>query len=296
MENMVTKEDIIGLVGVGTMGKCMLNSILKNGYSVLAYDPFIGAQEFAKKNGAKIAKDINEVAKKSKLIILSLPTPKHCFETINSIKENLNLNQVIVDTSTIGPEDSKKNFEIIKYTGCKYIDAPILGRPDSVGNWLLPAGGDKNTIKNISPVIETFAKKIVYVGEIGSGNSLKLLNQLMFSTINCISAEVMVLAEKVGIDKKVFYDVISNSNAATVSGLFKETAFRIVEDKYNEPTFTVELLCKDVGLGMDMLKDKGIIPVVSKFVQDINELAKGCGYTKEDTSSIAKIFEEKYDI
>jgi 3-hydroxyisobutyrate dehydrogenase-like beta-hydroxyacid dehydrogenase len=178
--------------------------------------------------------------------------------------------------------------------GGSYIDAPVLGRPGIAGDWVLPAGGPEEAIKYVKPVLNTFAKEIIRVGENGSGNSFKLLNQLMFSVINGISTEVMALTGILGIDSKKFYEVICNSGAATVSGLFIETAGRIVEDRFYEPTFTLELLCKDADLGIRMVKNAGAYPLISGFVQNLNENAKGVGLAKQDTSSIFKIFRNYY--
>jgi 3-hydroxyisobutyrate dehydrogenase-like beta-hydroxyacid dehydrogenase len=199
-----------------------------------------------------------------------------------------------VDTSTVSPQTSQKGAEMIAVKGASYVDAPILGRPSAAGNWLLPSGGSEKAIEFATPALLTFAKKVVRVGDTGSGNALKLLNQLMFSVINCVSAEVMALTEVVGIDKKAFYETVAGSDAATVSGLFKETARRVVSEEYDNPTFTVELLCKDAGLGIQMAKDAGVTPLIAGFVQMINENAKGKGLAKQDTSAIAKVFEEHF--
>jgi 3-hydroxyisobutyrate dehydrogenase-like beta-hydroxyacid dehydrogenase len=225
---------------------------------------------------------------------MSLPAPKQVFETLNAILEKLTPDHVIVDTSTVSPETSKEGARIVGTRGARYVDAPILGRPSAAGNWLLPSGGSEDAIEFARPALETFAKSSIRVGETGSGNAFKLLNQLMFSVINGVSAEVMALTEVVGIDKKAFYDVIANSSAATVSGLFKETGRRIVTGSYDNPTFTVELLCKDAALGIQMTKDFGVTPLIAGFVQMLNENAKGKGLGKEDTSAITKVFEEHF--
>jgi len=287
----------VGLIGVGTMGKCMLDRLIANGFGVAAYDPFPAAQDYAKEKGAKVVANPAEVAKEARLIIMSLPAPKHVFDVIsgeNGLLGELTDGHVVVDTSTVSPETSKKGAEMVAERGADYVDAPILGRPSAVGNWLLPSGGTEKAIEFAKPALLTFAKNVVRVGDTGSGNAVKLLNQLMFSVINCISTEVMALTEKVGIDKKVFYDVVANSGAATVSGLFKETGRRIVSDEYDNPTFTVELLCKDAALGIQMAKDAGITPLIAGFVQMINENAKGKGLAKQDTSAIVKVFQEHF--
>lgn len=289
--------ETVGLVGVGTMGKCMLECLIANGFKVAAYDPFPAARDYAREKGAGVVSSPAELAKLAKLIIMSLPGPKQVFDVIEGEKgliEELTEEHVVVDTSTVSPQTSQKGLEMVTAKGAGYVDAPILGRPSAVGNWLLPSGGTEKAIEFATPALLTFAKKVVRVGDVGSGNAVKLLNQLMFSVINCVSTEVMALTELVGVDKKVFYDVVANSNAATVSGLFKETARRIVSEEYDDPTFTVELLCKDAGLGIEMAKNAGVTPLIAGFVQIINENAKGKGLAKQDTSAITKIFEEHF--
>jgi 3-hydroxyisobutyrate dehydrogenase-like beta-hydroxyacid dehydrogenase len=284
----------VGLIGVGTMGRCMLDRMLDAGFTAVAYDPFQGAAEYIRSRGARLADGPAEVAACSKLIIMSLPGPKQVLESLEAFLEKISPEHIIVDTSTVSPETTKEGARLAGGKGARYVDAPILGRPSAVGNWLLPAGGPADAIEFARPVLETFARAVVRVGDSGAGNAFKLLNQLMFSVINAISAEVMALTDVLGIDRKVFFDVISNSGAATVSGLFKETAGRIVDDRYDSPTFTVELLCKDAGLGLQMAKEAGVSPLISGFVQVINENAKGKGLAKKDTSSLTKVFREYF--
>ncbi|MDR3588840.1 MAG: NAD(P)-dependent oxidoreductase [Negativicutes bacterium] len=291
------KTETVGLVGVGTMGKCMLERLLAGGFKVAAYDPFPAAQAYAREKGATVAASPAELARTAKLVIMSLPGPGQVFEVIggeNGLLEALTCEHVIVDTSTVSPQTSQQGAQMVAAKGASYVDAPVLGRPSAAGNWLLPSGGGERAIAFASPALLTFAKQVVRVGDIGAGNALKLLNQLMFSVINCVSTEIMALTELVGIDKKVFYEVVANSGAATVSGLFKETARRTVSQEYDDPTFTVELLCKDAALGIQMTKDAGATPLIAGFVQMINENAKAKGLAKQDTSAIIKVFEQHF--
>lgn len=287
----------IGVIGIGTMGRCILDKLIEHGYDVVATDKSDSAKEYIKSKGATLLETPLEIAKEAKIIIMSLPTPQVVQAVVggeDGLLEALTEEHVVIDTSTVAPETSKKAQEIIAAKGAKYVDAPILGRPVAVGNWLMPAGGDNDAIEKVTPVLRTMAKAVVNVGETGSGNALKLLNQLMFSTINAITSEVMSLSEKVGIDKKVFYESVANSGAATVNGLFCEVGKRIVEERYDDPTFTVALLCKDAQLGIDMAKSNGITPVIADYIQMYNLNARR-GHGNEDTSALVKLFEDIYN-
>ena len=124
----------------------------------------------------------------------------------------------------------------------------------------------------------------------GWGNVVKLLNNMMFGAINSITAEIFAICKKFGMDPKIFYETIANSGAATVSNLFKEVGSKIVNGNF-EPVFTVELLHKDMMLGIEMAKRLGVPLFVSQNNQIPNELAKLLGYGKEDTASVIKVYD-----
>lgn len=293
MSSTISKNNV-GLIGVGTMGRYMLEYLQKGGYAVAAYDPFPDAQAYIREQGAVQCRNAGEVAERAEVIVFSLPKPENVFATIEALKAHLTAEHILVDTSTVSPETTYECIRRISETRAGYVDAPILGRPSAAGKWLLPSGGSEADVARVKPYLCTFARDAIRVGDSGAGNAFKLLNQLMFSVINGISAEVMALTDVMGIERKVFYDVISQSGAATVSGLFKETAVRSVDDHYDDPNFTVELLCKDAGLGIQMAKEAGVSPLIASFVQSINENAKGRGLAKQDTSSVTKLFREFY--
>jgi 3-hydroxyisobutyrate dehydrogenase/2-hydroxy-3-oxopropionate reductase len=119
---------------------------------------------------------------------------------------------------------------------------------------------------------------------------VKLLNQLMFGAINAVTAEVMAIAGRMGIEPRLFYETIAGSNAGTVSNLFKELGARICEDRYAEPTFSVDLLEKDVHLAVDMARRHGAPPLISTTVEFLNEAAKTQGFGSLDTSVMWKCY------
>lgn len=284
----------VGLIGVGVMGRCMLTRLIEAGYEVTAFDLSGSAREYASGLGAHMADSTTDLASRANVLILSLPASAHVLSTIRTIEPFLTSRHIIVDTSTVDPATSREGARIAGLKGARYVDAPILGRPSAAGKWLLPSGGPADAIETVRPILETFARSAVRVGDTGTGNAFKLLNQLMFSVINGISAEVMALADTLGIDRRTFYDVVANSGAATVSGLFKETAGRIVDERFDDPTFTVELLVKDAGLGLEMARSAGLHPQIAGFVQAINEDAKAMGFARLDTSALYTLFRKSF--
>ena len=287
----------IGLVGCGRMGRCMLQSMLDRQYLVVVYDKFPAASEGAEKMGAQLANSPKELAQKTQLIILSMPGPAELEDVIfgnSGLIGGLNSDHVVIDTSTVDPGTTRGIASRLADVGAAYLDSPILGRPSATGRWMMPTGGNPQALKKAKPVLLAFAANAIHVGDSGAGNALKLLNQLMFSCINAVSSEVMAICDHVGIDKKVFYDTVAGSSAATVSGLFREVGKSIVNEGYDSPAFTVDLLIKDARLAIQMAKESDAPPLIAGTVQMFNEIAHAQGLGAQDTSALFKVFSQHY--
>ncbi len=288
----------IGLIGCGRMGRCMLECMMKSGYPVIVYDKYPPAIESAKEMGAQAAETPRQLAAAADIVLMSLPGPAQLEDVIwgeSGLIYGMTSDHVIIDTSTVDPGTTRSfSARIAEEIGAAYLDCPILGRPSAAGKWMLPTGGNPKALEKVRPVLLTFAADAISVGASGAGNALKLLNQLMFSCINAISAEVMAISDHVGIDKEVFYATVAGSSAATVSGLFREVGKSIVENRFTSPSFTVDLLIKDAKLGLQMAADANAPSVIAGMVQIYNELAHTEGLGVQDTSSLYKVFSQHY--
>jgi len=288
----------VGIIGVGTMGSKMAGKLINAGYAVFTRDIDEAAEERARKLGAKVVNSPKEVAEYTEIILLSLPMPSDVKEVVleeDGILTNSKNNRTIVDLSRVDPFSTQNNEEEAKKVGVSYIDAPVLGRPQKCGNWTLPVGGDKKDLEKVRKVLEILAAKIIYVGPSGYGNIVKLLNNMMLGAINSVTAEILAICTKLGMSPKVLYETIANSGAASVSNLFKELGPKILNRDF-EPLFAIDLLHKDVRLGIQMAKQVGVPLFVSEANQRLNEMARLMGFGKEDTASVIKVYEKLLDI
>jgi len=288
----------IGIIGVGTMGSKMAEKLINADYTVFARDIDEAAEERARKLGARVVSSPKEVAEYAEVILLSLPMPSDVEEVVlgeDGILKNPKNDRIIVDLSTVDPFSTQRNAKEAKKVGVGYIDAPVLGRPQRCGNWTLPVGGEKKDLEKVRKVLEVLAAKIIYVGPSGYGNIVKLLNNMMFGAINSITCEIFAICAKLGMNPKVLYETIAESGAASVSGLFKELGPKILKRDF-EPLFAVDLLCKDVSLGIQMAKKVDVPLFVSEANQHLNEMARLMGFGKEDTASVVKVYEKLLNI
>lgn len=284
----------VGLIGFGLMGAPMARRLLQAGHSVIVVDANADALVRAEKLGCSTATDPAALASHASVVILSLPTPELVRQVVHAgddcLLDGATLeDSVIIDTSTVDPQTSRDNATLAAARGVGYLDCPILGRPSNVGSWTLPAGGDAAHLDQVRPILGAFASTVIHLGPVGQGNTVKLLNNLMFGAINSITAEMFSLSDHVGIDRGLLFDTIAGSGAATVSNLFKELAPKIVDEDF-EPNFTVNNLVKDIGLGIEMAALSGVRLPFSEAGQALNKRAQELGLGLEDSAAVVKIY------
>lgn len=281
----------VAVVGVGVMGRVAAEAIIAQGHSVVAYDPSPQALENIQKYGATAAGSVAEAVAETDVIIMFLPGPSQVRQVVAGeagVLVNARKGVVIVDHSTIDPDTTRDMAKLADAAGFSYIDAPVLGRPSVVGNWCLPCGQTEGALDKGVSVLECYASNIIPAGGPGSGNTIKLLNQMMFGAINAMTAEMMAVASTMGLEPAKLYEIMISSGAGTVSNLFKELGSRIAEDNYENPTFSVDLLIKDVNLGVEMARNNNAPVLMGRIVEQLNETARAQGYGAKDTSVMWK--------
>ena len=285
----------IGLVGVGTMGTQIGKTIVAGGHALVARDIDPAAEARAREMGAEVVGSPRAVAEKTDLALLSLPLPSDVAEVVlrehDGLLAGARPGYVIVDLSTVDPLSTQRNYKVAKEKGVGYLDAPVLGRPQTCGKWTLPVGGDAEALEKARPALDLLARRIVPVGSSGWGDLVKVLNNMMFAAINSITVEIMALCAKMGMDPKVLYETIANSGAASVSNLFVELGPKILARDF-DPRFTVDLLYKDVSLGLDMARAVKAPLLITPACQVLNEMGRAKGLGAQDTSALVNIYEE----
>ncbi len=277
----------IGIIGTGVMGLTVAEKIIAAGHNLTVYDLSADAAKRTENFGAQIVQTPKDVSLHSDIVLLFLPGPVEVIDCVSSPDGLLNGMQpgsIIVDMSTSDPDVSEKVYRLAAKKGVDFLDAPVLGRPATVGYWALPVGGKEDVIKRCKPVFKIFAAHVFHAGPVGAGHKIKLLNQLMFGAINAMTAEMMAIADKIGIEPSRLFEIITASKAGTVSNLFKELGKRVADGNYEDPTFTVNLLIKDVKLAVQMAKGNNAPPLLARTVEFINEVSQAQGLGNKDTS------------
>jgi 3-hydroxyisobutyrate dehydrogenase-like beta-hydroxyacid dehydrogenase len=276
----------IAIIGLGVMGRAAATRLREHGHELVVHDPAPGTAERAAAIGASSAASVEAAAVAADSVLLFLPGPAHVRAVVPALCAACPAGSVIVDHSTADPETAEAMAALALQAGLGWADAPVLGRPAAVGRWAHPVGQTPGALARVEPVLRACARTIIDVGGPGAGHMVKLLNQMMFGAINAMTAEMMSISDRLGLPPARLFEIISASEAGTVSNLFRELGQRIAEERYDDPTFSVALLDKDIRLGLAMARAAGAEPRLGAVVAELNAEAIEHGLAASDTSAM----------
>lgn len=283
----------VTVLGLGTMGSKIAQAIAEADHQVRGFDPVPAARAAAAGGGVDVCDSAADAITGAEVIVLSLPRPEHVLEAVNGPLGSAAAGTVVADLSTIDPGTARRAAELLTERGVDYVDAPVLGRPDKIGKWTLPAGGTESACAQVTAVLQgTAAAKVTRVGDVGAGSVVKVLNNLMFGAINSITAEALAACELAGVDPMVFVQTVADSGAATVSNLFKELAPRMVAGDY-EPAFTLALLAKDNRLALQLADEVGAHAPMAQTIDKINSDATELGHQDQDSGVVLELYRSR---
>lgn len=178
----------IGLIGSGLIGKGIGLNLLKAGYNVTVLEHKSRENiNYLLNNGAFVTNNLEELAKKCKKIILCLPSSDEVELVLlkeNGLIDLLGEDSLIIDCTTANPNSTNKIQKISKDRKIHYLDAPVIRGPQEAlaGKLITVVGGDREQYKINKKIIDCFSEKVIYVGESGSANKLKLINNFISMT------------------------------------------------------------------------------------------------------------------
>jgi len=283
-----------GFIGLGRMGRPMSLNLLQKGFPLTVSNRSRGVVDELAGQGATPAGTPAEVAAQSEIVCLCLPVPATVEEVVlgpNGVREGIKPGSVVLDFSTIGPSTCQNVAAALQEQDVSYLDAPVSGGTTGAeaGTLTIMVGGDRQQYERLLPVLQAVGKKIVYAGPVGAGAVVKLMNQLLVGINLAGAAEAMVLGTKAGVDPQLLYDTISS---ATGNSFQMQRCFPDLILKGNFANmFSVDLLHKDLGLGVDVGKENRVRLLLGALALQVFEEARDVGLGGEDIAAVIKPLE-----
>jgi 3-hydroxyisobutyrate dehydrogenase len=289
----------IGFIGIGVMGRPMTLNLLKAKHQVTIYARHPekpGVQEVLNA-GAKLAPSPRAVAMASDIVITMLPNSPQVEEVVagpQGILEGARKGLIIIDMSTIAPAVSRKLAQEAAARGVHMLDAPVSGGSQGAVNGTLTImiGGEREIFEQVRPVLEAMGKKenIIHVGPNGSGQVIKLVNNMLVGAIAAAIAESFVLGVKAGADVDTMAKIIGASAGASWQ-LANQFPLRAFNGSF-QPGFMTDLLHKDLGLALDLAAENSTPVAMTALSRQMYEMARAEGYGREDYTSLLKVLEQ----
>ena len=284
----------IGFIGLGIMGLPMARNLIKAGYELTVYDIVGERVEAIKGDGAAVADSNRAVAEASDIVITMLPNSPHVKEAVlgeGGVIEGARDGMILVDMSSIAPLASQEVSEAVAKKGVKMLDAPVSGgEPKAVdGTLAIMVGGPEDIFNEVRPILDVMGGSVTLVGDIGSGNTTKLANQVIVALNIAAMSEAMVLATKAGVDPdRVFQAIRGGLAGSTVL----DAKMPLVLDGNFKPGFRIELHIKDLQNALDTAHALGVPVPLSGVVMEELQALKVDGKAGDDHGGLIQFYEK----
>ena len=285
-------DTTVGFVGLGNVGSKIANNIINNGYKLYIHDlDEIKSQSLVSK-GAIFCKSIEELVPKVSVLITCLPSPKSVKEVLLKCVPKFNQKHLWIEMSTTDEKDMKYLSKLVFDKNAEVLEAPITGgqhRAES-GNISILVGGSRASFKRSFPILSCIGHQILHCGEIGKASTLKVVTNYLASINLLALGEALMVCKKYGIDLKTAFEGIKISSG---NSFVHETESQVILNGSYDVGFTMDLVCKDVGL-FDKLTKKYQIPAeVSTLMLEIFQRGRKKLGDRALSTSIVKLLEDK---
>jgi 2-hydroxy-3-oxopropionate reductase len=284
----------IGFIGLGIMGKPMALNLIKAGYKLIVYDIRKEPVKEVVAAGAKEGKSSKDVAANSEVVITMLPNSPEVKEAVlgeDGVLDGAQSGMILIDMSSIAPLVSKEVAAEAEKKGVEMLDAPVSGGEPKAkdGTLSIMVGGKKEIFEQVEDILKVMGASAVLVGDIGSGNTTKLANQIIVALNIAAMSEAMVLATKAGVDPEKVFQAIKGGLAG--SNVLNAKVPLVLDGNF-KPGFRIELHIKDLANALDTAHLVGVPVPLSSGVMEIMQALKVDGKGGDDHGGIIQFYEK----
>jgi 3-hydroxyisobutyrate dehydrogenase-like beta-hydroxyacid dehydrogenase len=226
-------------------------------------------------------------------MLLSSPHVETAVLGKDGVIEGAREGSVLIDMSSIAPKTTRVVGENLAEKGIKMLDAPVARGVKAAidGTLVIFVGGAKETFDENKKILSAMGTDISYVGELGCGEVVKLVNQLILSVTVSAIAEGMVLGVKGGVDPEILFEELGkgSANSFALQNHFKNF---VMKGNFGENIFPTEYILKDLGLILETGKDLEVPLFLSSVANQQYEFAKASGKRKNYFPVVIKVLEE----
>jgi len=271
----------------------MAKNLMDAGYSLIAYDLNKKALEEIVSYGAKYTSSSKEVASQCDIIITMLPNSPHVKKAVlakDGVIDGVHAGQILIDMSSIAPLISQEISKDLAKKGVEMLDAPVSGGQEKAesGTLAIMVSGKEEIFNQCKAILEVMGKPVL-VGNIGAGQTTKLVNQTIVAINIAAVAEGLILGKKAGVDPERIFEAIKGGLAG--SQCLTDKAPRMFKGNY-DPGFRMKLHVKDLTNVLETSRELHASMPLSAQVMEMMQTLIAEDYTEADHGGLAMFYEK----
>ncbi len=283
----------IGFIGLGIMGKPMAKNLCKAGYSLMVNDHHEENIKELVDAGAERG-TLKQIGESCDVVMTMLPNSPQVREVMlgdEGVASYMREGACFIDMSSINPVDSKYIGEVLKEKNIYMLDAPVSGgEPKAIdGTVAFMVGGGEQVFDQYKELLSKMGSSVTRCGELGAGNTTKLVNQIIVACNIEALAEALTLAKKAGVDPSCVYEAIKGGLAG--STVMNAKAPMMIDGNV-KPGFRIDLHIKDLNNALDCAHSVGAPVPMTAQVQEVMQYLHNNGDGSSDHSAIAHYYEK----
>ena len=285
----------IGFIGLGTMGGPMARNLVRNGHALVVSDKQPAAVAALVAEGATTAPTPREVAAHAEIVITMLPDAPDVERVAlgpDGVVAGLQRGALYIDMSTIDPDTTRKVGAAVRAKGADMIDSPVGKTADAAvaGTLTLMVGGSPDAVARARPVLDCMGTDFFHCGELGSGQTMKLIKNLLATAVSEASIEALVTGTKSGLTLDTMMSVLRTTMAWN-NALAIAMPKRPLAGDFS-PGFMMKLAHKDCRLALQMVEGLGVSAPVGRAAFASLEEGLQRGLSDDDVGALLKLREE----
>ncbi len=291
-QDMSAKDQTIGFIGLGAMGRGMAANCVKKGFKLVVHDIRPEPVAALVALGAAAGRDLADIAQRCSIIVTVLPTGKEVAETVwapGGLFDHAKPGTLVMDLSTIDPGATDQLHYEAKRRGFAAVDAPIgrLAPHAERGESLFMVGADLAEFQRVKPLLEAMGTTIHHCGPGGAGTRTKLVNNYLAISLCQLNAEALALSQRFGLDLTKTLDVIQGTTATNGQLTINFPNKVLAGD--TEPEFTVDLAHKDLSLIVQAANAARVPMPMAATAREAFSMARARGFGNQDFSVMADV-------
>ncbi len=277
----------IAFVGLGVMGFPMAGHLAKAGHEVSVFNRSPAkAHRWVEVHGGRAGATVSEAAADCEIVALCVGNDDDVRDVTPQALAAMARDGIIVDHTTTSAVVAREMADLARASGRWFVDAPVSGGQAGAENGQLTvmAGGDAAAVARLEPVLAAYAKAVKRIGEAGSGQLAKMVNQICIAGVVQGLAEAVHFSKRSGIDPQLVFEAISKG--AAQSWQMDNRWATMVQGKFDFG-FAVDWMRKDLGLVLDEAAANGATLDMTALVDGYYAEVQAMGGARWDTSSLA---------